>query len=196
MAFGLDLEDILVKGSIASTNDCVYKRRHQYRYHVQVDTDEFIVPRTGQASQYHELLPAMRLAYNISEEDADTIKEYGFKMAFFPQKCSGGQEYRHNTMVRDDHIHEYGRRSKYISVTKNVIEAGPHYVFRGLGARLVAPSDMAIVHHYRGFEPSTFQERPCSQFTEDHTTRVYQKDLTANIDSFLKKCENRCGRLF
>lgn len=196
VAFGLDLEDILVRGSVASTNDCVYKRRHQYRYHVQVDTDEFIVPRIGQAPQYHELLLAMRLAYNISEEDADKIKEYGFKVAFFPHECNEGQKYRHNTMVRDDLIYEYGARSKYISVTKNVIEAGPHYVTRGQGERLIAPSDMAIVHHYRGFDPYIFPERPCSQFKEDHTTRVYQEELTANIDSFLNKCENRCGRLF
>jgi hypothetical protein len=191
MDFGLDIKDVPITGSIISTNDCVYKRRHQYKHHVQVDTDEFIVPRAGQPFQYHEFLPAVRAAHNISEEAADGVCEYGFQMSFFPQACrrSNGK-YRHETVVREA-AYGYKHRSKYISVTKNVIEAGPHYVYRGVGEKVIVSPNMALVHHYRNFG-----NKSCSELTEDRTVERYQKELDANIDAFLVTCESRCGRLF
>lgn len=192
MDFGLDLKDIQVKGSIISTNDCVYKRRHQYKYHVQVDTDEFIVPRVGQPSQYRDFLPAIRAAHNISEEAAGDIREYGFQMSYFPDECrAGDRKYRHDTTIREVSIYGYGHRSKYISVTQNVIEAGPHNVVRGIGKTIVASSDMALVHHYR-----PLGGRRCSELIEDRTAERYQQELETNMASFLDSCDSRCGRLF
>lgn len=49
--FGLNIDEIEVKVLVISTNDCVYKRQNQYKYHVQVDTDEFIVSGASQPSQ-------------------------------------------------------------------------------------------------------------------------------------------------
>lgn len=192
--FGLDLAPIHVKGQVVSTNDCIYRQRHHYRHHVNVDTDEFIVPRIGELLTYQELLPAIRGALNISEEN---VREYSFRNAFFPQECRGDKDrYRHQTMLREQYIWPYQRRSKYISVADRIIEAYPHYTSQGFGEILPVSPDMAILHHYREFQKGILGARDCSAFLEDLTVKRYEKALLRAINSFLDRCEDMCGRLF
>ena len=159
---------------LASLNDCVYRNLHRSKYVVFEDLDEIIVPR--EAKNWTALLNT-RLMVN---------KKYGafiFRCNFFRkdwpllEKDFKGKEkakkYRSIflfTTTKEQHIHAYQQRSKFIVDPRRVTIVGIHNIWmsRSETATDKVPPDLGLLHHYRNWEKPN-EKIPQQQDMHMHT---------------------------
>ncbi|CAN7981304.1 unnamed protein product [Ixodes pacificus] len=152
-------KEIRTEGIFASLNDCVYRCQHHFEHVLNLDLDEFVVPR-GEDS-------LANLVAKIRVKNAGA-KALVVRNTFFylywnndtraygalPEEASPRQlpylltQYKTR---RSWMIFLPGTRSKYIVDPMSAIEVGNHRVWRFAGPKATynVPESDALLHHYR-----------------------------------------------
>ncbi|CAN8014830.1 unnamed protein product, partial [Ixodes persulcatus] len=152
-------KEIRTEGIFASLNDCVYRCQHHFEHVLNLDLDEFVVPR-GEDS-LADLVAKIRVKHAGAK--ALVVRNTFFYLYWnndtraygaLPEEASPRQlpylltQYKTRRSWR---IFWPGTRSKYIVDPMSAIEVGNHRVWRFAGpkATYTVPESDALLHHYR-----------------------------------------------
>ncbi|XP_023315301.1 uncharacterized protein LOC106648567 [Trichogramma pretiosum] len=155
-------KDLRYNGIFAALNDCLYRSSmiEAYKYIVNVDLDEFIVPRK------YENYQSMMKQLDPESDDRNAVFIFRNKFFYLMNKDNPfritPQDYPklllETKILRWSRINEAYDRSKYITRGLDTIELGNHKVIKTrktsttLGfvfKELIVEPEIAGVHHYR-----------------------------------------------
>ena len=116
------------------------------KYLMNIDLDEYIVPHSKKSIP--ELLGYL-------ESDNENVAAFNFQNAFFCLQLPDDSNRKYDLRVlkktlRTNSYNPPRKRSKYIGVTKNIVEVGIHFVWESQSGInfYVSPED-GTLHHYR-----------------------------------------------
>ncbi|XP_023248024.1 beta-1,4-galactosyltransferase galt-1-like isoform X2 [Copidosoma floridanum] len=177
-------------GIFAALNDCLYRNMYTFTYVVNVDLDEFIIPRKQE--NFRQMMD-----YLDPNSDLSSRAAFVFRNVFFYLMYDDDPDWPKLTLesktTRFEEIYEAHSRSKYIARSENVIEMGNHQIWRSrktsflfrAGETTVDP-DTALSHHYRFCEVN---ELVCwlRKTTVDRAAHKYTKVLRPRVAAVLRK---------
>ena len=180
MTFEIADREIKTAGQVIAQNDCHYRNKFKSKYTVQVDVDEFIIPRDITERTWSQLLS------RLPDSDAYIFLNTFFKLEWPVTDISfdGKNDaivYELNTLlrlVREEKISAPYIRSKYIARTDTVELVWIHDVIKAKRQkRYVVPKTDGLVQHYRNwFNPGDPKER-----VADTTVLKYKDKLITNV---------------
>lgn len=167
-------------------HDCLFRNKGESEYVVNIDLDEFIVPKDSGIKTWSELIQTVRV---------DSAKVYVFRSSFFrkdwEQYYSSGEQsvvaqakkYGISTLQyfnREKRVFVKGSRSKYIAKTDAVNTLMIHFVpMIPLKYDVTVSEDLAILHHYRSLHEGDGQ---LADSVKDLTIlQQYGKELVENV---------------
>lgn len=162
-------------GQVAALNDCLYRNKKFSKFIVNVDVDEFIIPRSDKLQTWQDLINA--LPRNDAYLFLNTFFK-GIEPASTFRDASLIDKYHVVTLqnlIREERIFKPKTRSKYFAHTSNVFNLMIHEV-RGARASNV-PRDIALLHHYRKSFPDDSQQK----VYDDTLSVKYRDKLISNI---------------
>lgn len=140
-------------GQVAALNDCLYRNKYVSEFVINIDFDEFIIPRSRNDTTWLEMLS------NVNQNEAVYIVQNTF---FKVEWDNANVEISNSTLVKkyqlitmqklqhEQKIFSPGSRSKYFARTSRVHTVMIHTIPRLNNFPL--PVDVALLHHYRDFE--------------------------------------------
>ena len=166
-------------GQLIALNDCHYRKRYNSKFTVQIDADEFLIPRNKKKMTWSEVLE------NLPDADIYTFQNTFFKLEWpdsdiaFEGKDTA-REYGLNTLLkfqREQKIFRPYDRSKYFARTDTVTIVHNHDAVTKRGKKYVIPITEGLVQHYRDWEnPGDPKERVI-----DTTMLKYKDKLLRNV---------------
>lgn len=175
-------------GQLATLQDCLFRNMQESEFVVNIDVDEFIVPRGDNITTWSQLVDTFPKSHGaflfrntfFRKEWADTAASYEGK--------SEAIKYRLVTLLKTQHetqIMPHGSRSKYIARTSetsrlNVHTAGAKHVMN------VRP-EVALVHHYRNWLKYDAKEK---MVPDDIIVKKYSSQLIKNVVDTWKMLPN------
>lgn len=191
-------------GQVAALNDCLYRNLFRSRFIVFTDLDEILVPRGGNMTTWADLLDTAVRKFKKADHNVDK-----FPGSFLVRNTFFRSDWRKNdsrmddkktvhdlqlktliTTEREDKIHDWYMRSKYIAWTKTVKMVGVHSVSEFMDNSRVTSvnvdSDDGLLHHYR---PTMWEDDPIDPPKRVHDAymhRFYDTILNATLDRHWK----------
>ncbi|KAJ8680224.1 hypothetical protein QAD02_016011 [Eretmocerus hayati] len=181
-------------GIFAAMNDCLYRSSFigGYKYIVNVDLDEFIVPR--RYSNYPQLMDHLDPIAKPSQDAVFIFRNMFFYLIYEdsekPQEPPNSTKLLlHTKTTRLKDINEAFSRTKYICRGLDVVEMGNHQVwytktmpwfFQNGFQHFVVDPEIAASHHYRYCEVS---ENICwlLDTVVDETAQRFTKELARRV---------------
>ena len=144
-------------GQIVALNDCLYRNKYQSEYIVNVDMDEFIIPRMENETTWHQMITHFDLNQNV----------YIIRNMFFRKEWDNANiEILNKTLVEkydlitlqklqhEKKIFPAERRSKYFAKTLRVSSLMIHTLNMS-DFKFAVPVNIALMHHYRDIKLSS-----------------------------------------
>ena len=189
-------QEIWSDGQMAGLNDCIYRYMNKFKFVLNTDVDEFMVP-----------VKTKSLLDFLSDESKthDGFKNTGsisFKNSFFPIEYKDDPDRSSAPIislrktVRDAKFWAHESRSKYIAVSPNVVEGGIHNVWEHLPGKtaLKVGEDQAFVRHYRtcdNLEMYTICGNGAEHVT-DKRMFAYRPELEQAFNFAVKSAKKAC----
>ncbi|KAH3772482.1 hypothetical protein DPMN_173822 [Dreissena polymorpha] len=176
--WSIPVEEVHYFGQVAAINDCLYRSKHDSEFLVNVDLDEYIIPRYNAKTWSDVIANSSEIAFVF--RNVFYRKDVSSRENDFPNKPMA-EEYKLSTLltsVHDAKILPHNQRSKYIVRTSKVNVLMIHEVpFFGNGARaLFVSPHVASVHHYRD------DKADHDKFIHDDTVlQKYGQQLIENV---------------
>lgn len=170
-------------GQLAALQDCLYRNMQESEYLVNIDLDEFIIPKSMDVSTWSELL----------EQLPANKATFMFMNTFFRKEWPNGEldghkknfaeKFRLVTLLKNKREKPFpaGNRSKYITKTSAVARLHVHTVFlpsKHGGMKLVSP-DVGLLHHYRNW--NRFEDADSKGIQDDTIDQKYGDKLIENV---------------
>jgi len=176
-------------GQVVQLQECLFRNKHESEFVINVDLDEFIVPR-GEASNWSHMMKSM----------SQTAGAYIFRNTFYKKEWADNKndfkgknlavQYKLVTLLKTKHekkVFAHRQRSKYFARTSGVDRLMIHDVpsLSGTARAELVPLEKAVLHHYRNW----FQvnESEDVKVEDDIVVQKYSENLIANVDSVWKE---------
>ncbi|XP_065086554.1 uncharacterized protein LOC135708391 [Ochlerotatus camptorhynchus] len=186
-------QELRYEGIFAALNDCLYRATmvDDFQYTALVDFDEIVLPleRTNGSETLVQFLDR-RGRIGTHSFNFEAVFFYGFYEEDYSRKPSWANNTYLYTQVRTLRTKRplmHHNRSKYVAVGRNVIEAGNHFVWKGMRDthELRIPEKEGLLFHYR----DNCIGYGCGSFIEDTRARRYATKMWHSVDA-------ACQRLF
>lgn len=175
---------------VTALNDCLFRNKKKSKFIVNIDIDEFIIPRSQGVMNWTSMLHQL----------PNNSCAYRFRNTFFPRNWDNGNfTLAQNTevrkyeivslekTVREDKIYPTAARSKYFANTVFVKSVRIHNILEvdataGNGIQYVGPN-IGLLHHYRHWYSNNNQTR----VTDDIVVTKYRDILVRNVKEIWSK---------
>ena len=171
--------DIHYFGQLPALQDCLYRNKKESEFIVNVDLDEFIIPRDKKLTwaEMMSALPSHHQSYTFQntffrKEWNDTTEEYPNKEIALTYKLVTLLKTR-----RENKIWAHGMRSKFIARTKDVQRIYVHDVPKVKFFHV--PKGTALLHHYRNWLEYDYPDK--NKISDNLVVTKYAMNLTENI---------------
>ena len=161
---------------------------HTSKYLMNIDLDEYIVPHSKQTIP--ELLGYL-------ESDDKNIAAFNFQNAFFCLQLPDDTNRKYDLRVlkktlRTQSYNPPRKRSKYICVTKNIVEVGIHFVWESeRGVNLNVSPENGTLYHYR--QCGTSKEWGGDKHIVDQWIYLIQDELIGRVkNKWLELSKRNC----
>ena len=180
--------EIQSNGMIVGIQDCLLRNKAQSEFIVNIDADEFIIPRVNNVITWYEMMKHVAPYYDT----------YIFRNVFFRKDWNSdwnktrvsyhGHDLARDlvtlrTIFRENIIYERMSRSKYFTRTTKVEKVLMIHTVRG-GRTYTAPLTTALLHHYRNWENPN---KPLTRIRDDLMVTKYGDTLKTNVDRMWNK---------
>lgn len=181
--------DIHYYGQVVELQECLFRNKHESEFVVNLDLDEFIIPRGQNVNTWWDMMQTM----------SRTAGAYLFRNTFFKKEWNDTDrkfenkdlalKYKLVTLLKTRHetkIASYRQRSKYFARTATVDRLMIHDVpgLSGQGKAELVPVEKGLLHHYRNWLQ---ENEPESIKVEDNTViDKYSENLIKNVDTVWK----------
>ena len=138
-------------GQVSALNDCLFRNRGRSLFTVNIDLDEFIIPRGKKVWTWNQMLKQLPIydVYRFSNtlftsQEFDTQKNYTW--------YQNASKFHLVTLLkrsRDLTVFKDGGRSKYIARTQAVGLLAIHSLWEKTVKILSVPRSSGLLHHYR-----------------------------------------------
>lgn len=172
-------------GQLAVLQDCLYRNKGESEFVINVDLDEFIIPRDENVSTFSQLIssrPQTACAYVF--QNAFYRKEWNDTTDVFPKKTVA-KDYHLVTLLktkRENTVLRHGQRSKFIARTSKVDHLHVHSVPKCVSDNV--PSGVALLHHYRNWLKYNYPE--AQKLSDPIVVTKYADELTARVSHVWK----------
>jgi len=181
--------DIHYFGQLAMLQDCLYRSKRESEYLVNIDLDEFIIPRGENITTWSQMIKSLNASYgSFVFRNTFFRKEWADTNVNFPGK-SEAIKHQLVSLLKTKHeksILPHGSRSKYIVHTGMVNRLNVHTAMTS-NHRLVQP-EVALLHHYRNW--LKYNEPETMKVTDNIVVEKYSGKLIENVINTWKMLPN------
>ncbi|KAK3578981.1 hypothetical protein CHS0354_034775 [Potamilus streckersoni] len=182
-------------GQKAALNDCLYRSRPYTKFLINVDVDEFIIPRGNRSYKWVDMLKQLPEAsgyiirHTFFRKDWPDYRGANTKSLVSASYINDIEGYNLVTLKklqRESGILPGGQRSKYIVKVNDAVSITIHDIWqyrKGQHSHVVGPS-VGLLHHYRNW----FKPREGTRVL-DTRMLLYQDKLVHQIRSIWSKLE-------
>ena len=171
----IELKEVPIRGVLSALNDCIYRNMNEFHYMMQIDLDEFIIPRM------HDTIPEMLQYLDLNKTNSVELSidqrllegrfrrkaarnsrktgAYSFQNAMFYQRFDDDESLDPlfpllRVLRKTRRISKFSPvttfRAKYICVPNQVKTALNHFIDTFWeGSEFNVPTSIGILHHYR-----------------------------------------------
>lgn len=174
-------------GQVGTLQDCLFRNKLESEYIVNIDLDEFIIPREENVNTWPDMINKSGVKNGIFVfRNTFFRKEWSDTNRSFENK-SIAKKYQLATLLKTRHearILPHGSRSKYIASTAEVVRLNVHSVIAGKQKMTLVNPDTALLHHYRNW--LVFDEPEKNKVEDSVIVRKYASKLTEKVDKIWK----------
>lgn len=178
-------------GQLAMLQDCLYRNKQESEYVVNIDLDEFIIPRGQNITTWSEMIePLHEKSDSFIFRNTFFRKEWKDTYEDFPKKKIA-KAYRLVTPLktqREAVILPHGSRSKYITNTAMTYRLQVHSVQSSTGRVKLVPPEVGLLHHYRNWQ--RYNESAKVKYNDSIVLTKYGKKLIENVMKTWKMLAN------
>ena len=169
-------EEIHYFGQLASLNECLLRNRKRSEFIVNLDLDEFIIPREKNVTSWKQMMNNLQKHGIYIFANVFFRKEWGDSRTNFSGYYEASK-YRLVTLLRLKHekkIWLHSQRSKYIVRPDAAQVLGIHTIWTKSGTTLNVPHNVALLHHYRNWMKYDDKQ---DRFEDDIVVTKYKDEL-------------------
>ena len=182
-------EEIHYFGQLASLNECLLRSRGKTEYLLNLDLDEFIIPRKKGVKTWQEMLASQPSSSGYLVANVFFRKEWNTSETNF-SRYDIAARYRLVTLLKLQHentVFNFKTRSKYIVKPYSVEVLGIHTIWRLSGKLTNIPHDVGLLHHYRNWLKYSDKQ---TRIYDDTIVQKFKDDL---IDHVVKQWDSLPG---
>ncbi|XP_052269827.1 beta-1,4-galactosyltransferase galt-1-like isoform X1 [Dreissena polymorpha] len=174
----IPVKDVHYVGQIAQLQDCLFRNKPESEFIVNVDMDEFIIPRKDNVRTWSDFVAN-------SSSGAFIFRNTFFLKETYDENSSSNalaKQFKLYSLLLSKHepkVWVHGQRSKYIARTSMVTWLRVHDVLQSSSQIDLVSEDQAMLFHYRYWENKNVNT---DNFVTDETViRKYGETLVANV---------------
>ncbi|KAL3860130.1 hypothetical protein ACJMK2_010295 [Sinanodonta woodiana] len=179
--------EITYFGQTAALNDCLYRSRPNTKFLINIDLDEFIIPRSNGSYSWWDMMKMLPKANGylflntFFRKDWPDYRSSGKELLVDPGYISDVESYNLITLKklqREDLILPKGQRSKYMVNPEEAISIRIHDIwkYRNKQETIGVDPNIGLLHHYRNwFNPGVGTR------VVDTRLLIYQDELVRRV---------------